>query len=83
MITPTLGAQRARLDFNPSTNTVVDRIKRAGDVATAELVHIRAGTSTSAYVIHEPPSGPGNTSIRGSSRHVRAVVSRHTFIRLS
>ena len=26
----TLGAQRVRLDFNPSSNTAVDRIKRAG-----------------------------------------------------
>ena len=48
MTTPTLGAQRVRLDFNPSTNTVVDRIKRVGNVATAELVHARAGTGAPA-----------------------------------
>lgn len=30
MTTPTLGAQRVRLDFNPGSDTAVDRIKRAG-----------------------------------------------------
>lgn len=30
MSQPTLGAQRVRLDFNPSSDTAVDRIKRAG-----------------------------------------------------
>ena len=30
MTTPTLGAQRVRLDFNPNSNTAVDRIKHAG-----------------------------------------------------
>ena len=30
MTTSTLGAQRVRLDFNPNSDTAVDRIKRAG-----------------------------------------------------
>ena len=30
MTTPTLGAVRVRLDFNPSESSPVDRIKRAG-----------------------------------------------------
>ena len=30
MTTPALGAQRVRFDFNPRSNTAVDRIKRAG-----------------------------------------------------
>ena len=54
MTTPTLGAQRVRLNFNPNTNTVVNRIRRVGDVATAALVHVRVGTGTPAYVIREP-----------------------------
>ena len=32
MTTPTLGAERVRIDFNPSSDTAVDRIKRAGAV---------------------------------------------------
>ena len=35
---PTLGAQRVRLDFNPSTDTAVDRIKRA-DAALIDAVN--------------------------------------------
>ena len=34
MTTPTLGAQRVRQDFNPSSNSAVDRIKHA----TAALI---------------------------------------------
>ena len=34
MTQPTLGAQRVRLDFNPSSNTAADRIK----CATATLI---------------------------------------------
>lgn len=30
MTTPTLGAERVRLDFNSSSNTAVDRVERAG-----------------------------------------------------
>ena len=30
MTTPTLGAERVRQQFNPSSDTAVDRIKRAG-----------------------------------------------------
>lgn len=30
MIRPTPGAERVRLDFNPSRDTAVERIKRAG-----------------------------------------------------
>ena len=46
MTTPTLGAQRVRLDFNPSSNTAVDRIKRAGAVLI-DAVNDEAGDGCS------------------------------------
>ena len=42
MTIPTLGAQRVRLDFNPSSNTAVDRIKCAG-AALIDAVNDEAG----------------------------------------
>ena len=41
MTTSTLGAQRVRLDFNPNSNTAVDRIKRAGAALIDEAVEPR------------------------------------------
>ena len=38
----TLGARRVRLDFKPSSNTAVDRIKRAG-AALIDAVNDEAG----------------------------------------
>ena len=39
---PTLGAQRVRLDFNPGSDTAVDRIKRAG-AAFVDAINIEPG----------------------------------------
>ena len=42
MSQPTLGAQRVRLDFNPNSDTAIDRIKRAG-AALIDAVNIEPG----------------------------------------
>ena len=62
MTTPTLGAQRVRLDFNPNSDTAVDRIKRAGaaliDAVSDEPGEGRSHQATLDMTLIQVPTRP-------------------------
>ena len=55
MTTPTLGAQRVRLDFNPASNTAVDRIKRATDRSRQHLRPTQTDPNIAHGLTHPQP----------------------------